>query len=164
MTKDPRGVAEVTSRLWKKYKEIIIYLIVGGLTTVVSLGIYYALVLTVLDPDKAVQLQAANVIAWIGAVIFAYFANRIFVFESHTRGAAQRKEAAGFFTARIGTLLMDMATMLIGVTLLHGNDKIVKLLAQVIVTVANYLFSKLFVFRKKPEEKEPEREKPETAS
>ena len=68
--------------LYKRYKEIVNYLIVGGLTTVVSLGVYYGCVLTILDPEVAVQLQAANIISWIAAVTFAYFTNRKFVFES----------------------------------------------------------------------------------
>ena len=69
--------------LYKKYKEIINYIIVGGMTTVVGLGIYYILVISVLDPLKPVELQIANICSWIGAVAFAYFTNRKFVFESH---------------------------------------------------------------------------------
>ena len=70
----------------KNCREIIRYLIVGVLTTVVSLGTYYGLTLTVLDPDNAVQLQIANVLSWIAAVTFAYFANRKYVFRSENRG------------------------------------------------------------------------------
>ena len=69
-------------RLYEKYKEIINYLIVGVLTTVVSLGVYYACVYTVLDPNQPLQLQTANVISWVAAVTFAYFTNRRYVFES----------------------------------------------------------------------------------
>ena len=68
--------------LYKKFSEIINYLIVGGLTTLVSLGVYYGLVLTILDPKHPVQLQIANVTSWIAAVTFAYFTNRVFVFKS----------------------------------------------------------------------------------
>ena len=131
---------------YKKYKEIINYLIVGGLTTVVSLGVYYGLVLTVLDPNDPVQLQIATILSWIAAVTFAYFANRTFVFESKRKDVG--KEAASFFASRIGTLLMDMAIMFTGVTLMGYSDKIMKLIVQVVVTIANYVFSKLFVFRK----------------
>ncbi len=135
--------------LYTKYKEIINYLVVGGLTTVVSLATYYLLVFTVLNPENPVQLQIANVISWIAAVTFAYFTNRRFVFESKTKGAEQRKEVISFFSARVGTLLMDMGIMYLGVTVLHFNDKIVKLVVQVVVTVANYVLSKLLVFKKK---------------
>ena len=133
--------------LYKKYKEIVNYLIVGGLTTVVSLGVYYGCVLTILDPEVAVQLQAANIISWIAAVTFAYFTNRKFVFESKNEN--KLKEAAAFYGSRVTTLLVDMGCMFLMVTLLGLNDKIAKLIVQVIVTVANYVLSKFIVFRKK---------------
>ena len=129
-----------------KYREIISYLIVGGLTTVVSLGVYYACVFTFLNPDKPVQLQIANIISWIAAVTFAYFTNRKFVFESKNKNML--KEAAAFFAARIGTLLMEMGIMLVFVTLLGFNDKIMKLVVQFVIIVANYIFSKFLVFNK----------------
>ena len=138
---------ETIKKYYYKYKEIINYLIVGGLTTVVSLGVYYGLVLTVLNPKNPVQLQAANIISWIAAVTFAYFTNRKYVFESKSSNIL--KEAVAFYMARVGTLLMDMGIMFVGVTVLGMNDKIVKLIVQVVVTVANYLISKFFVFRKK---------------
>ena len=133
--------------LYRKYKEIINYLIVGGLTTVVSLGVYYACVLTFLDPGKAIQLQAANIISWIAAVTFAYFTNRIFVFES--KNPHMIREAGAFYAARLGTLLMEMAVMFLLVTIAGVNDKIAKLLVQVLIIIANYILSKLVVFRKK---------------
>ena len=132
--------------LYKRYKEIVNYLIVGGLTTVVSLGVYYGCVLTILDPEVAVQLQAANIISWIAAVTFAYFTNRKFVFESKNEN--KLKEAAAFYGSRVTTLLVDMGCMILMVTLFGWNDKIAKLIVQVIVTVANYVLSKFIVFRK----------------
>ena len=133
--------------LYKQYKEIINYLIVGVLTTVVSLGVYYVCVLTFLDPENAIQLQVANIISWVAAVTFAYFTNRKFVFES--KNPDMLKEASAFVGARVATLLMDMLCMFIMVTCMGWSDKIAKLVVQVIVTVANYVFSKIFVFRKK---------------
>ena len=132
--------------LYNRYREIINYLVVGVLTTVVSLAVYYGLVLTILDPRNPLQLQAANVLSWICAVTFAYFTNRIFVFESKNDNMV--KEAGAFFAARIGTLVMDMALMFLMVSLMGWNDKIAKLINQVLVTIANYVLSKLFVFRK----------------
>lgn len=134
-------------KLYYKYKEIINYLIVGGLTTVVSLGSYYLCVLTFLDPNTAFELQIANIISWICAVTFAYFANRKYVFESKNEN--KLKEAGSFYMSRVATLLMDMGIMFVLVTLLNFNDKIAKLVVQVVVTVLNYVFSKLFVFNKK---------------
>lgn len=132
--------------LYLKHKEIINYLIVGGLTTIVSLAVYYFCVLTILDPKDPLQLQAANVISWVAAVTFAYFTNRKYVFESTDPDMI--REGAAFFASRIGTLLMDMGTMFLLVTVMGMSDKIAKLIVQVIVTIGNYLFSKLLVFRK----------------
>lgn len=130
-----------------KYREIISYIIVGGLTTVVSLGSYYVCVLTLLNPQDPVQLQAANIISWICAVIFAYFTNRKFVFEVKQKQSIQ--EAARFFGARVTTLLIDMGSMAVMVSVLKINDKVAKIIVQFIVLVLNYMFSKFFVFIKK---------------
>ena len=132
--------------LYDKYREIIIYLIVGVLTTIVSLFSYYICVNTILDPNNGIELQIANIISWSLAVLFAYFANRIFVFKSKTNN--KLKEASSFVLSRVLTLLIDMAIMFLLVTCLKQNDKIAKLVVQVVVTILNYLFSKLFVFKK----------------
>ena len=132
--------------LYRKYEEIINYLIVGVLTTAVSLGIYYGSVWTFLNPRDPFQLQAANVLSWVGAVAFAYVANRRYVF--HSRSRSRLLEAGRFALSRAATLLMDMAIMYLLVTLAGGSDKIAKLVSQAAVMVGNYVFSKLFVFRR----------------
>lgn len=133
-------------KLYTKYKEIINYLIVGVLTTIVSLSTYYLLVFTILNPKNSIQLQIANIVSWIVSVAFAYVTNRKYVFESKEKN--KLKEAGMFFSARVLTLLLDMAIMFVGVTVLHLNDKIFKLISQVAITISNYLISKLFVFKK----------------
>ncbi len=133
-------------KLNTKYKEIINYLIVGVLTTIVSLSTYYLLVFTILNPENSIQLQIANIVSWIVSVAFAYVTNRKYVFESKEKN--KLKEAGMFFSARVLTLLLDMAIMFVGVTVLHLNDKIFKLISQVAITISNYLISKLFVFKK----------------
>ncbi|ETP71308.1 putative membrane protein [Lachnospiraceae bacterium JC7] len=133
--------------LYLSYKEIINYLIVGGLTTVVSLSVYYISVSVFLDPKSPVQLQIANIISWVAAVTFAYFTNRRFVFGSSS--ASLVTEAGKFYASRVSTLLMDMGIMFLTVSLLHMNDKIAKLIVQVVVTVANYILSKYLVFNNK---------------
>lgn len=129
----------------EKYGEIVRYLIVGVLTTIVSLGAYYGCVFTFLNPKSALQLQLANVLSWIVAVTFAYVMSRIYVFQSKRKNVLQ--EIVPFYSSRLLTLFMDMAIMFVMVTLLGINDKIAKLVVQVVVTVANYVFSKIFVFR-----------------
>lgn len=138
---------EMIEKLIRKYEEIIRYLIVGVLTTVVSLVVYFACVMTILSPESAWQLQLANVISWIAAVTFAYIMSRKYVFKSKRKDWFE--EAKAFYLSRVVTLLMDMAIMFAMVTVAGCNDKIAKLVVQVVVIVANYVFSKLFVFVKR---------------
>lgn len=133
--------------LYVEYKEVINYLIFGVLTTVISLVTYYLFTFTFLDATKVVELQIANILSWVISVLFAYVTNRKFVFESKNDNLM--KEISSFFGSRVVTLVFDMVIMFVGVTLLKSNDKIVKIISQVVVIVSNYLFSKLFVFKKK---------------
>lgn len=133
--------------LYKKHKEIINYLIVGGLTTVVSMAIFYGSTWTFLDGNNAFQLQVANVLSWIGSVLFAYFANRTFVFESKEKNIL--KEFIAFVSSRVLTLLLDMGTMFVLSTVLQINYNISKIVAMVLVTVGNYVIGKFLVFKKK---------------
>ena len=136
--------------LYHKYEEIINYLIVGGLTTVISLAVKYGLLFTVLDASDAVELQVAVVASWIIAVAFAYVANRIFVF--HSKSKKYLKEISGFVAGRIATLIMEMFIMWFFVTLLGLDSNlwviVWTIVAQVLVIVGNYIISKLFVFKK----------------
>lgn len=131
--------------LYLKNKEIINYLIFGVLTTVVSLATYYILVLTILDPENAIELQIANIISWITCVTFAYITNRKYVFDSHEKNIL--KEMFKFYSARLLVLPIDMISMYIFVTKLKLNDKIIKIIVQIIIIIANYILSKLVVFK-----------------
>lgn len=136
--------------LYIKYKEIINYLIFGVLTTIVNLITKYILLFTILNPTNGFQLQIAIIISWIAGVLFAYFTNRKFVFESKNEN--KLKEFISFVVARIATLLLEMFIMWFFVTLLKLNSDlyvvIFTLVAQVAVVIGNYIFSKLFVFKK----------------
>lgn len=132
--------------LYSKYGEIIRYLIIGVLTTIISLITYYSLVFTILDPADPFELQLANVISWIISVLFAYFTNRSYVFQVKDRHATS--EFFKFIASRLFTLLVDMAIMFIFVTLLSLDDKLIKIFSQVVVIVLNYLLSKFLVFIK----------------
>lgn len=121
-------------------KEIVNYIIVGGLTTVVSLLSYYLFRLFIAD------YMVCTVLSWVCAVLFAYITNRLFVFKSSNKVSG---ELASFVGSRILSLLSEMATMFILVDLIKVNDKISKILVQFLVLVLNYIFSKIFVFKKK---------------
>lgn len=133
--------------LYRKYEEIVNYIVVGVMTTLVSWFAYFISVLTFLDAENPFQLQIANIICWITGVAFAYVTNRKFVFKSKEKNII--KEAAQFSASRLSTLFLDMAVMFIMVTLMGINDGISKIVSSVLVTIVNYLISKLFVFRKK---------------
>ena len=132
-------------KIYKKYKELINYIFFGGLTTIISLIIYYLLVLTLLNPNNTFELQIANILSWIGGVTFAYVTNRKYVFDSKNN---KKKEASKFVLSRITTLVMDMLIMFIFVSIFHFNDKIIKIISQIIIIISNYLLSKYIVFKK----------------
>ena len=128
----------------RKYKEVILYLFFGGCTTLVSIASYWAAERVIgFDP------LVANVISWILAVTFAYVTNRIWVFKSKASGrAAIAKEAVSFFGGRLLTLGLEEVILLIGIRVFHVDSLVVKVLAQIIVIVANYFISKFMVFQK----------------
>lgn len=136
-------------KIYKKYEELINYLIIGILTTVVSLATYYLLTLTVLDANNKVYLQIANIISWLASVTFAYFTNRKYVFK--VKNKSNIKECLNFYISRISTLLIDMIIMYIFVSILKFDNKIVKLVAQVVIIILNYILSKFIVFKSSKE-------------
>lgn len=135
-------------KLYKKYKEIINYLIIGFLTTIVSLLSFYLVRLLIFTNDSQLDIQISNIISWIFAVLFAFITNKKYVFESKSQGTNKLKEMIKFYLSRVTTLLIDMGTMWILTSTLHINDKISKIIVQFIIVILNYVFSKLFVFKK----------------
>nr|MBQ6241448.1 GtrA family protein [Lachnospiraceae bacterium] len=130
-------------------RETVTYLIFGVLTTAVNFVVYDGLL------RLGVNYLIANVIAWIAAVLFAYFTNKHFVFQSrdyHLRTVLP--EMARFAAGRLITLGIEQALLYTGVDLLKGNERVIKLLAAVIVVILNYVFSKLFIFKNQKDEKE----------
>ena len=134
-------------KLLNKYREVIMYLIFGVLTTLVSVVTRIILFNTILSASNALEVQIATIVSNAVGIAFAYFTNRKYVFESTNKN--KLKEAISFVGGRMSTLVMDMLIMFIGVTVLKGNENIVTLISQVLVIVANYLISKLFVFKKR---------------
>ena len=140
--------------LYKKYEEIVNYLIFGVLTTVVSLATKYLLLFTILDAKNSIQLQIAVIVSWITACTFAYVTNRIWVFKSKSKNIL--KEAISFFAARLATLGLEMLIMFVFVTALGLNSNlwviVWTLVSQVIIIIGNYVLSKLLVFKKEKKE------------
>lgn len=138
--------------LYKKYEEVVNYLVVGGLTTIVAIESKLLLLATILDQTNGLELQIAEVISWFLAVTFAYVTNRIFVFKSKTSGSKCAREIFNFFKGRIVTQLIQMFIMWFFVTLLKLDSNVwvlvFTLVCQVIQIVLNYVISKLLVFKK----------------
>ena len=138
--------------LLKKYKGVILYVLFGGMTTVVDWGVSFLLYYLWGDAIDATPwlIHGANVIAWVAAVSFAYVTNRIWVFESRRRGFFPiLGEIGAFAGGRVLTLLLQEALMAIFFTWLGFNEYAVKIVAAVLVVILNYFISKLVVFRKK---------------
>ncbi|MCD7950925.1 MAG: GtrA family protein [Erysipelotrichaceae bacterium] len=125
-------------------REVIMYIIMGIGTTIVSLSTYY-----IFANPLHINYQISNILSWILAVTFAYITNKKYVFESHLSDyKGVLKEACSFYLARISTLIIEMISMFIFVALFHFEANIIKLFNQGIVLILNYLFSKVFVFNK----------------
>ena len=129
-----------------KYKEIINYLVFGGLATVVNFVTYF-IVARLIGIDKVLS----SGISWFFSVLFAYITNKLFVFESKTDGIkAILIEMGSFFLARIVSgILCDVGTFAIMVKVFNINDLFAKIVTQIMVVIVNYVFSKLIIFRKK---------------
>ena len=130
--------------LFFKYKEQILYVVFGAFTTVVNI-VTFAVCTDLFHAGT----YSSNLIAWILSVAFAYITNKIWVFESNVHDfKGIMREIVSFVGARLLTLGMDMVIMYIGIDMMHINKLVTKILANVVVIVANYIFSKLFIFKK----------------
>lgn len=126
-------------------KRVILYLIFGVLTTVINFIVFYYT-----NSILIINELIANVIAWIIAVIFAFITNKYIVFESKNNETKLFfKEMLSFFSSRLFTLLLEEAILFIFITIAKFDANIIKLIAQVLVIIFNYILSKFFVFNNK---------------
>ena len=151
--------------------EIIKYLFWGVMTTVVNFATFYLLIMCfgsvdgswnalfndfgklgdiIAKIEKSFVGNVCNITAVIVSILFAYVTNRHFVFKDKANGRkAVIKEMSSFFACRVFTMVVDSLIYWCGCTVL----KAVKMFSQVVITILNYVFSKLIVFKKKKEEK-----------
>lgn len=138
-------MTEKIKALYAKYKEIVLYVFFGGLTTLVNFVVYLGL-----KNLLGVPMVASNITAWAVSVLFAYITNKLFVFESRDMTPrAITRELISFVAARIFSGVVDTGMLVVLVDFFHMNDVIVKIMAQVVVIVLNYVFSKIWIFKKK---------------
>lgn len=121
-----------------KYYEIISYLFFGGLTTIISVLSFHICTLFISNDI------VSNTISWILAVIFAYLTNRKYVFNSNKDF---KKELFNFFFFRIITLLIETIILPLFINLVTIKV-IAKIITTIIVIILNYVFSKIFIFKK----------------
>ena len=159
------------NNLFNKYREIITYLIFGVITTAVSMGVYFAILLfaehiggvSPEDPTFNAIRLVAQILQWVAGVLVAFFTNKKWVFNA---GGTTKKETAHelskFALARVGTLGLDTVLTFGTVWLLNAFNyvpfKLIltftadlwsKIVASVVVIITNYVISKFFVFKKK---------------
>jgi len=161
---------EKLKQLYHKYEDIIRYVFFGGLTTVVSFASHFiarfagaelpdeitlASLQAALD-NSAVSATLATTISWICAVTFAFVTNKIFVFRSREKGKGIIREALMFYGARLTSYWVEVLMMFLLVTKMGINELLIKVMAQVVILVMNYLFSKFIVFKKKSDDKTEE--------
>lgn len=145
-------------RLFEKYRELIIYIVFGALTTLVNYAIHFAL--RAFDVNYYFALS----VAWAGAVLFAYVTNKIFVFNSKTKGKEALREFGLFVGARVFSYGLELVISFLFIDLAHADrfvwepsfietvipagELIVKTFAQIFIVLSNYIFSKAVIFKK----------------
>ena len=155
--------------LYQKYREILLYLFFGVLTTAVSFATYFLLFhggVALLGETYAWHVRvAAQILQWVAGVLFAFFTNKKYVFgDTNTESRHMWHKLGEFSLSRVATLLLDTALTFGIVALLHSiayeaislpivniplsADLIAKCVAALFVIVGNYVLSKLLVFRK----------------
>ena len=127
-------------KIFWKYQDIIIYFIVGCLSTFVNLLSYAFYRLFI--PSYLINI----VLSWLTSLVFAFFMNRKYVFKSKNNKIKQ--EFLSFTISRLLTLGMEILFMYLLVDLIQINDLIAKVIVQFLVFLANYLFGKFIVFKK----------------
>ena len=133
----------ICEKLWNN-TELVAYLFAGVATTVVNYVAYF-----IATRWLSMGVMTGTWTAWVLAVAFGYAVNKAFVFHTHCENmAALVKEAVSFFTMRLVSLGAETVIMFVSVELLGLNDLVMKLLTNFIVIVLNYVFSKLFIFKK----------------
>lgn len=123
------------------HREQFAYLVVGVMTTLINYVIY-----ALLTGGLSVHYAVSNVIAWVAAVAFSYFANGKWVYRSTARRGW--REAGEFVLSRLFSLGLETVLLMLLVDLLHMDKLAAKLLVAVVVVVVNYLTG-LLVFKRK---------------
>lgn len=127
----------------KKYKEVILYLVFGVLTTLLNIIIYL-----ICSKYLYLGLVISNIIAWILSVLFAFITNKGVVFKSNKNTIKEIiKEFKYFLGCRLFSGIVDMSLIYLLVNIFLFNDVIVKIFTNIIIIIMNYILSKIIVFK-----------------
>lgn len=133
--------------LLEKYRELISYAFWGVMTTLVNYVVYF-----ICTKAIGIDYLIANVIAWFVAVVFAFWVNKVYVFQSYQKDAKTMvREFGTFVSARILSGVLETGMLALFVETMHFNDSVIKIIASVLVVIINYVLSKLIIFKKQEE-------------
>ncbi len=136
------GIIEKIELLYKKNKEMILYIFFGGLTVVLSIILFMLFIYIGMNE------LVANIIAWLIVVLFAFVTNKLWVFNSKVEGLKELIiQLFYFYGGRLITLILEEVILFIFITKLDNPIILVKLVAQVLVIVLNYFISKIVIFK-----------------
>lgn len=129
--------------VYKKYKQVILYLFFGGLSFLLSMITYYIFTL-------CCNVLVANILSWVIVVAFSYITNEKFVFtgDKDSRKITFRK-ISQFYMGRLFTLGIEEIILYLFILVLGLNDILIKIIAQMVVIILNYIISKFVIFKKK---------------
>lgn len=132
-------------QIWNRHRDILLYLFFGGLTTLVNYLIYFPLY-----HGCDLPASISNIVAWIGAVVFAFLTNKPFVFGSHDWSKeVVFPELGKFVGSRVFSGLAETGFIALTVDFLKWHGLAMKLIASIAVIILNYIASRWFVFKKK---------------
>lgn len=130
--------------LIEKYRDFIVYAFFGMCTTIVNVIVYCISARVI-----GLGTVSSTVVAWIFAVLFAFFTNKLWVFNSKSwEKKLVVRELSSFYLCRLSTGALDVAIMFVCVDILGWNDLIMKIISNVIVIILNYVASKFIIFKK----------------
>ena len=122
--------------------DVVRYIFFGGCTTLVNLVCFY-----IFWNICHVNLNIANVISIVVAIIFAYVVNSKYVFQDKCETLKDHIQPfCKFVSARLLTMVIEVGGVWLLVEVVGMNGMVGKFCTQFIVLALNYIFSKFFVF------------------
>ena len=128
-----------------RYKEPVLYIVFGLLTTAVNYLVYLPLYNL-----AYLSASASNIIAWFLSACVAFITNKLLVFESkNLHPKTVLLEAIKFFGCRIGTGALETLILLLAVDIMRLDGNVWKIIVSILVVILNYVMSKLYIFPNK---------------